>query len=1027
MGIEQLEKRNTPSAGSKSRSAFVLQQQQHTTSHYPHQQQFRLHRHGAIIRKDSNSTMSALQLPVAGQPPNTKQSTTTKRRRHSNATSQYKNTGAAAPMTLNTCQQQPTVRRIKSAALEISCPHPSVSNLTPHPNSVEAINGQQQIKNPQSALLPPPSKCLVRNPHLNLCPKFGGSFGSSTCSASSLNFGGSGSGSTMALIESVYPIVEQADERASLDLECGSLSGRIKRMQNSTGDLEITDIDNDDDENDENNDEDDDDNDDRDTVDEDVDYETRPHLSIHNQLGCQDHATCEPDVCQILANDEFKDFDDNLEHILHEIQSDELELQGAAALSCTHDKGVSEDIDSDESDVAMEQLYDEASSTTKVLRERLHSTDSETDNNGSRSPLLSGGSGSKSSSAIADKALMLEIAAVQQQKPIAHHIYDVRLHQTKGEGDSGCPSSDCEQASASSKDMLLSGIDMKNLSSSSTGTLKAFIDKGDEIHVLDEDKIAEDETNFVKASTTTNVSTGKSLGAIPKVVKYREINKEPSSTIQIFSGTSTGVAPQQHLHKRRGAIGGNGASAAATSCTSKAASRTSSSTSSRSFSADSFSADIHKMLWLMSGGAVDENGRPIPVTTEENTQHQSIAVAAAVAASASTSAQGHVVPSSMSIAHFQFYQDALNALHTHPTTTNSVEGLSISDRMYLREKLRRSSKQISEIGNAPLADFSHSHDFPTALLTSGSGASQGRSPLSAQAIGGGTVLSSTSHSGGVGTRNGSNTAPLTIHGLINVINERTNSSSAARIAATGGGSISTATPAAILNVDGHQIEHYCDYWRPACMLAAEKPSAPKTFYKYCLNVCGFEREFKIAMDRLELLALFDRDLHWFHIVLSVMLAAMVSYLGATILQHGFYNDLFAFLFCAVIAGSQYSLVKSVQPDAASPIHGFNKTVAYSRAIYFCFCGCSLLLLQQLKLDYEREPNVKLMFFGINYAPLELATLLLHIISVLLLCFPLIFSLGLFPQINTFLMYLLEQIDMHVFGGNAAGSLLGKCV
>ena len=34
-----------------------------------------------------------------------------------------------------------------------------------------------------------------------------------------------------------------------------------------------------------------------------------------------------------------------------------------------------------------------------------------------------------------------------------------------------------------------------------------------------------------------------------------------------------------------------------------------------------------------------------------------------------------------------------------------------------------------------------------------------------------------------------------------------------------------------------------------------------------------------------------------------------------------------------------------------------------------------------------------------------------------MAFPLIFLFGLLPQINTFLMYVLEQLEMHVFGGN----------
>ncbi|KAJ7389072.1 hypothetical protein OS493_033934 [Desmophyllum pertusum] len=42
----------------------------------------------------------------------------------------------------------------------------------------------------------------------------------------------------------------------------------------------------------------------------------------------------------------------------------------------------------------------------------------------------------------------------------------------------------------------------------------------------------------------------------------------------------------------------------------------------------------------------------------------------------------------------------------------------------------------------------------------------------------------------------------------------------------------------------------------------------------------------------------------------------------------------------------------------------------------------------------------------------------------MLGFPLLFLVGLLPQVNTFLMYILEQLDMHAFGGNAITSLKG---
>ena len=40
----------------------------------------------------------------------------------------------------------------------------------------------------------------------------------------------------------------------------------------------------------------------------------------------------------------------------------------------------------------------------------------------------------------------------------------------------------------------------------------------------------------------------------------------------------------------------------------------------------------------------------------------------------------------------------------------------------------------------------------------------------------------------------------------------------------------------------------------------------------------------------------------------------------------------------------------------------------------------------------------------------------------ILFFPLIFTFGFLPQIDTFIMYVLEQVDIHLFGGNATSSL-----
>jgi len=39
-----------------------------------------------------------------------------------------------------------------------------------------------------------------------------------------------------------------------------------------------------------------------------------------------------------------------------------------------------------------------------------------------------------------------------------------------------------------------------------------------------------------------------------------------------------------------------------------------------------------------------------------------------------------------------------------------------------------------------------------------------------------------------------------------------------------------------------------------------------------------------------------------------------------------------------------------------------------------------------------------------------------------LAFPLVFLLGLLPQVNTFMMHFLEQLDIHIFGGSGESNI-----
>uniref|UniRef100_A0A1A7WWY0 Pecanex-like protein n=2 Tax=Iconisemion striatum TaxID=60296 RepID=A0A1A7WWY0_9TELE len=196
----------------------------------------------------------------------------------------------------------------------------------------------------------------------------------------------------------------------------------------------------------------------------------------------------------------------------------------------------------------------------------------------------------------------------------------------------------------------------------------------------------------------------------------------------------------------------------------------------------------------------------------------------------------------------------------------------------------------------------------------------------------------------------------------------------------------------------------------------EKPTK-KIYYK--LQLCP-GKWINILYDRLTLLALLDRNQDVLENLVAVFMAFLVSFLGFVLLNHGCFKDFWVFQFCLVIASCQYSLLKSVQPDAASPTHGHNQLVAYSRAAFFCIFCALIWLLEQL---LRRKDLPVSTLYGVTIICYDV----LHFIRDLLVgftyCFPVTFLVGLFPQINTFTIYLLEQVDIHFLGGTAATSLV----
>ncbi len=51
-------------------------------------------------------------------------------------------------------------------------------------------------------------------------------------------------------------------------------------------------------------------------------------------------------------------------------------------------------------------------------------------------------------------------------------------------------------------------------------------------------------------------------------------------------------------------------------------------------------------------------------------------------------------------------------------------------------------------------------------------------------------------------------------------------------------------------------------------------------------------------------------------------------------------------------------------------------------------------------------------------------MLYNILSIILLCLPLLFLFGLLPQCSTFILCILENFDMHLFGGTAMVNIPG---
>ncbi|XP_023690197.1 pecanex-like protein 3 [Paramormyrops kingsleyae] len=222
-----------------------------------------------------------------------------------------------------------------------------------------------------------------------------------------------------------------------------------------------------------------------------------------------------------------------------------------------------------------------------------------------------------------------------------------------------------------------------------------------------------------------------------------------------------------------------------------------------------------------------------------------------------------------------------------------------------------------------------------------------------------------------------------------------------------------------LEIPEFDLDHESLHESQENTLMIEEKAKPKQYYRFWVLPGKWLR---VRYDRLALLALLDRNRRVAENVFAVVLASLVAFLGFLLLLQGFFRDIWVFQFCLVIASCQYSLLKSVQPDAASPMHGHNWIIVYSRPVYFCFC-CILIWL--FDLGGNSGPLQSFTLYGVTFFSGPFLLCARDVLIVFTLCFPAVFLFGLLPQVNTFLMCLLEQTDMHVFGGTATTSPLSS--
>lgn len=1043
------------------------------------------------MRRNSNSTMSTIQLPLL----NSTAQLVSHMRRHSNNA----DTGFFASVELGEYMmvkaeapsgdgdkgkgKSPGVRRIKSAALEIGCPPPSVSNLSPHPNSAETIGGQM-LKNPKSAVIPPPSKSLTRGPHLNLYPRNESGEG---CSYPYLTYGS----------EIVYPIAEISDEmqtsqkESDLDSSGDSYSEYEddKQFRGFDWDAEQS------------------------VHSSDTDYENngsrspllerstearvvRTKTASDTKKNCCERHSSKPNLdekAKLRQKKQSKSeaqIDKRTDRPICECKfnpaGDYFDKASASSKDLLIEKSSLESNENTEPDkitekVVEKKLWDHdisnSSSSSDTLSDRpVDRPKEEKIAPETEDSQLTADSKSADERSVYSLDWLFEEAPppkrIKEEEPsTAQEVMSQKLATALGESSSNVP-----------KNLGAIPKQIKNLARSRTSSQKEN-KKRDSRKEKDENQNEESISMDAVEAQAALVQGLECLFAATNAntVVMPPPNREerPRSHRQSLRGE------RENSHKTRK----RSIEEVAQTCTNTLLPT----------SMPLLAAFLNSRVDFMPSCPAEtapappeppqppEESQRLRPLMDRNHRNRVRKIKRSTRQRNNPSAQSNADKSKQvkvestnnnsSSVHFatSFDDTSDGAIHCFMdeygnwmsyTFDKNSSGIALSQPVPLTEKAEqlrcggymiRSPDNSQETGECSSISIEseplNSESTPKAKDNPESGAAHsGVStvvPINTQNKYTNTAVTGNKRfyvfDGGTGPDQPRSPVAYVTDSLLEQIEaERQSrmglpsmhinflmSQQRAQQQAQQAENTSINIPSLMPSIGEESVEMNIRSKFSKLLDEIEKANQPKPKSYYKLKLKWFE--FKISMDRLKLMALFDRNLTFKETFISILLAISVAFLGSMVLNLGFYRDIYAFWFCFIMAGSQYSLLKSVQPDSASPVHGFNKMVVFSRPVYFCLCtailcGVHSYLEQSTPVEDPHrsrrsvEETKPLTIYGIQMNEKDFLYAIQEILSKFLLFFPLAFSLGLFPQVNTFMMYLLEQIDMHIFGGNATSSL-----